>query len=134
MALTATLSQKELERVAGLAYEGEDIRVSLANDPGSTLSSESTVAACDALKVSGGGYADFTDTIGSGSYDGSDERYEMPAIDALFSATGVGFTYNTIYVVIGTELYLHSLLVEDPAIVLADGESKTYRLLLNTDD
>jgi GTP cyclohydrolase III len=59
MALTASLSQKELERVAQLAYEGYAVRVSLANDVGATLDAEDTVAAWDALKVSGSGYADF---------------------------------------------------------------------------
>jgi len=102
MAITATLSQKELERVAGLAYEGRAIRVSLANDIGSTLTSESTVAECDALKVSGGGYADYKAAIGAGAYDGADQRYEMPDTDAEFTATGVGYTYNKVYTVIGT--------------------------------
>lgn len=134
MAITVTLSQKEMERVAGLAYEGQDIRVSLAYDPGSSLSSESTVAACDALKISSGGYSDFTDTIGTGSYDGADGRYEMPQIDAVFTATGAGYTYNTVYVVIGTELYLHSLTVESPNIVMSDGQTQTYRITLATDD
>lgn len=134
MATTVTLSQKEMERVAGLAYEGLGIRVSLANDIGGTLTSESTVAACDALKVSGGGYADFTDTIGSGSYNGTTGRYEMPRVDATFTGTGVGFSYTTVYVVIGSELYLHSLTVETPNIVVADGQTQTYQITLATDD
>lgn len=214
MAITATLSQKELERVAGLAYEGRAIRVSLANDIGDTLTSESTVAACDALKVSGGGYVDYKSPIGTGAYDVADQRYEMPDIDAEFTATGVGYTYNKVYAVIGTfnsvnisnteltsnvatittatshgfspgdevyiagatdsdydgyhtistaptgttftfalvtgdkasgastgtaattteELYLHSLTIENPSIVMAAGQVQTYRIILATDD
>lgn len=134
MAITVTLSQKEMERVAGLAYEGQDIRVSLAYDVGSTLSSESTVAACDALKISSGGYADFTDTITTGAYNPSAQRYEMPQVEATFTATGAGYTYNTVYVVIGTELYLHSLTVESPNITMLDGQVQTYRITLATDD
>lgn len=134
MAIAVTLSQKEMKRVAGLAYEGQGIRVSLAYDPGLSLSSESTVAACDALKISTGGYSDFTSTIGTGSYDIVDQRYEMPQVDAVFTATGAGYTFNTIYVVIGTELYLHSLTVESPAIAMSDGQTQTYRITLATDD
>lgn len=102
MAVTATLSQKELERVAGLVYEGKALRVSLANDPGNTLDAEDTVAAWDALKVSGNGYADVRAPIQTGAYDVNDQRYEMPSVDAEFTATGAGYTFNKVYAVIGT--------------------------------
>lgn len=102
MALTASLSQKEMERVAGLAYEGFAVRVSLANDIASSLDAESTVASWDALKVAGNGYADYKSTIGTGSYDISDQRYEMPSFDAEFNASGVGYTFTNVYIVLGT--------------------------------
>jgi hypothetical protein len=102
MALTASLSPKELERVAQLAYEGYAIRVSLANDIGATLSTQSTVAAWDALKVSGGGYKDYRSTIGVGTYDSGNQRYQLPALDAEFTATTTGYTFTNIYVVLGT--------------------------------
>lgn len=102
MAITATLSQAELQRVAALAYEGLPIRVSLANDTFSAYDVEDTVATWDGIKVSGNGYADFRAVLGTGSYDPSDGRYEMPYIDAEFSATGAGFAYNSIYIVLGT--------------------------------
>ncbi len=134
MATTVTISQKEMERVAGLAYEGLGVRVSLANDIGQTLTAESTVAACDALKVSGGGYADFTTTIGTGAYNATTGRYELPQIDATFTASGGTFSYTTVYVVLGSELYLHSLTVESPNIAVADGQTQTYQITLATDD
>jgi hypothetical protein len=102
MALTASLSQKELERVAQLAYEGYAVRVSLANDAGATLDAEDTVAAWDALKVSGSGYADFRSTIGTGTYDVGDQRYELPTFDAEFTATTTGYIFTNIYTVLGT--------------------------------
>lgn len=102
MAITATLSQKEMARVAAAAYEGKSVRISLANDIGNTLTSESLVSSWDALKVSGGGYADYYATVQVGAYDVADARYEMPQIDAAFTATGGGYTYNRMYVVIGT--------------------------------
>lgn len=101
MALTASLSQKEMERVAGLAYEGFAVRVSLANDITDTLDAEDTVASWDAVKVSGNSYADYKGTIGTGSYDGADQRYEMPTFDAEFTASATGYTYTNVYIVLG---------------------------------
>lgn len=102
MAITAALSQKEMERVAGLAYENRPIRVSLAYDVGDTLTSESTVAEWDALEISGGGYTTYKDVVEAGSYNISTQRFEMPKVDALYQATGAGYTYNKVYVVLGT--------------------------------
>jgi len=101
MALTASLSQKELERVAELAYEGYAVRVSLANDTAGTLTAEDTVAAWDAVKVSGPGYADFRGTIGAGVYSAGNQRYDLPSFDAEFTAETIGYVFNRIYIVIG---------------------------------
>lgn len=102
MAITATISQAELQRVAQLAYEGRPVRVSLANDITSTLTAQSTVAACDALKVSGNNYADFYAKLSVGAYDSADARYELPYVDAVYTATGAGYQFNTIYVTLGS--------------------------------
>lgn len=102
MAITAILSQKEMARVAGLAYENRPIRVSLAYDPGETLTSEDTVSAWDALEISDGGYAAYKASVGVGVYNITTQRFEMPKIDAVYQATGVGFTFNKVYVVLGT--------------------------------
>jgi hypothetical protein len=152
MATTVTISQRELKRVAGAAYEGKRIRVSLANLAAEGYTSESTRANWDSIKISGNGYADFTDVVEVGAYDATDARYEMGGaagantfFDAVFTASGggVGFTFNRIYVVIGTsdggggwteETYIHSLVTESPAITLAPGQSRTYRIQLVTDD
>jgi hypothetical protein len=101
MALTASLSQKELQRVAELAYEGYAVRVSLANDIGGSLGPEDTVAAWDAVKVTGSGYVDFKGTIGVGSYNVGNQRYQLPAFDAEFTANTTGYVFNRIYVVLG---------------------------------
>ncbi len=150
MATTVTISQRELKRVAGAAYEGKRIRVSLANHTSQGYTSESTRANWDSIKISGNGYADFTDVVEVGAYDATDARYEMGGatgantfFDAVFSATGVGYTFNRLYVVIGTsdggggwneETYIHSLLEESPSIILAPSQSRTYRIQLITDD
>lgn len=101
MAITASLSQAELQRVAQLAYEARPIRVSLANEAVETLTVNSPTSSWDAIELTGNGYTSFRTIVETGAYDSSDARYEMPFIDATFTATGVGYSYNKIYIVIG---------------------------------
>lgn len=131
---TTTISQKELARLAAAAYEGKSYRVSLGYNNTTGLTSESTTAAWDAVKLSGNGYADVTGTIATGAYDTTDARYEMPQIQAEFTASGGTLTYDTVYVVIDSNTYVHSITVESPAVTLADGSGVLYRILLATDD
>lgn len=133
MALTTTISIKELQRQAAAAFEGQTYTVFLATNSGS-LTAESTAAAWLAVKASGGGYADVTGTIGTGSYASGNARYELPVINATFTATSPGFSYDTVCVRIGTETYLHSILVESPNIAMAAGQSKTYSITFAVDD
>ncbi len=133
MALTTTISTKELKRQAAEAFEGKAYTVFLATNSGS-LSAESTAATWLAVQASGGGYAAVTGTIGTGAYSVGNARYELPAINATFTATSPGFTYDTVCLRIGTETYLHSILVENPNIAMAAGQSKTYTITLAQDD
>jgi hypothetical protein len=146
MALTATLSTYELARVAAACYEGKRVRVSLANVGATGFTAESAVASWDSVKVSGSGYADFTDVVETGAYDATDTRYEMGGtagantyVTATFTPTGGSLTYDTIYVVIGTsdglggwteQTRVHSILVESPAVTLAPDVPVTYRIQL----
>jgi hypothetical protein len=136
MALTTTISQAELGRVAEAAYEGKAYRVSLGYNNTTGLTANSTVAQWDAVKLSGNGYADSTGTIGAGTYNATTARYELPQIAVTFTASGGNWTYDTLYVVItdgGTDV-VHSIVVENPTVTLVDGGSITYRVVLNTDD
>jgi hypothetical protein len=133
MAISLTISTKELERQAKAVFVGKAYKVFLAlNTTG--LTAESTTAAWEAIECSGGGYAAVTGTIAAGSYNAGAARYQMPAITATFTATGSGITYNTVCVKIGTELYLHSITTESPTVVLAAGQSKSYTITLAQDD
>lgn len=134
MARTITVSQKELKRVAAAAYEGKAIRVMLCNVGSSGNNAESTVSAWQAVQVSGNGYAQFSGTVGTGSYDGTAAAYVMPDIDAAFTASGSGFTYDTVVIYFNGETYCHSIIVESPNVVLAAGQTQTYRISLRTDD
>lgn len=136
MAITTTISQAELARLAAAAYEGYDYRICLALNGGSGKTANSTVTQWDSVELSGNGYARVTGTIGTGSWDGTDLRYEMPQIDAEFQASGGTLTYDTVYVVIdsGVPGTLHSIIVEAPSVTLVDGASIIYRITLATDD
>jgi hypothetical protein len=134
MALTTTISQKELARVANLAYEGETLKVMLCSVGATGYTAESTVANWQSVEQSGNGYVRYSSVIATGSYDAVDARYEIPAIDAAFTATGAGYTYDRIVVYIDGATYIHSLIVENPNIALAAGQTQTYRIQLTTDD
>lgn len=100
MALAATTAQRELARVAGVAYENRRIRVSLANGTGLTAESDRT--SWDAIKISGNGYADFTQVLTTGVWNPSTTRHELPAVNAIFTGAGAGFTATHFYAVLGT--------------------------------
>lgn len=133
MALTTTISRKELERQAAAAFEGLNYTVFLANNPGG-LTAESTAAAWLAEEVVGGGYAAVTGTIGTGSYSTGNARYELPSIIATFTGSSAGFSYDTLCIRIGTETYLHSILEESPLVVIGNSQTKTYVLTFAQDD
>lgn len=150
MTLTASISTGELARVAAAAYEGRRVRVSLANVALTGYTVESTRANWDLAKISGNGYADYTEVVDTGTYDNvTDNRYEMggvtndPYILAEFTATGGTLNWDRIYVVIGTddgnggwteETTLHSLMVENPSVTIAAGQTVTYRIQLFVND
>jgi hypothetical protein len=134
MALTTTISQKELARVAGLAYEGETLKVMLCSLGASSFTAESTVANWQSVEQSGNGYVRFSQVIATGAYDATDARYEMPAIDASFTATGVGYSYDRIVVYVDGSTFVHSVITEDPNITLAPGQTQVYRVTLVCDD
>jgi hypothetical protein len=134
MAITTTLSQKELERVAALAYEGETLKVMLCSVGATGYTANSTVANWQSVEASGNGYVRYSEVIGTGSYSSTNGRYEIPSIDADFTATGVGYSYDRVVLYIDGATYPHSILAEVPNIVLSPGQTQTYRLSLNTDD
>lgn len=133
MALTLTISQKELQRQASLALEGKAYTVFLANNT-TSLTSESTFSSWNSAKATGTGYADVTGTLGTGSYNGSTGRWELPTITATFTCTSGSIIYNTVCLRIATESYLHSINVESPSVTLAAGQSKTYTITLAVDN
>lgn len=133
MALTLTISQKELQRQASVALEGENFTVFLATNSGS-LTSESTYALWYDEVATGTGYEDVTGVLGTGSYSSTNGRWELPAVTCTFTCTSGLYTYDTVCVRIGTETYLHSINVESPSITLVSGQSKTYTITFAVDN
>lgn len=134
MAITASISQKELERVANLAYETKTLKVMLCSVGATGYTAQNTVANWQSVEKSGNGYARFSTAIGTGSWNSTNGRYQLPDIDAAFTATGAGYSYDRIVLYIDGATYPHSVLAEDPNITLSAGQTQTYRLTLNTDD
>ena len=133
MALTLTISQKELQRQAVAALETKAYTIFLATNSGS-LTSESTFAAWDAVKATGTGYANVTGTLAAGTYNTTNARWQLPSVTATFTCTGGTYTYDTVCIRIGTETYLHSINVESPSITLSSGQSKTYTIIFAVDN
>jgi hypothetical protein len=134
MAITTSISQKELQRVAALAYEGKTLKVMLCSVGLTGYTPQSTVANWQSVEKTGNGYVRYSTVVGTGTYDSTDGRYELPSIDAVFTASGTGYSYDTVVIYIDGATYPHSTLTENPNIVLAAGQTQTYRLSLNTDD
>jgi hypothetical protein len=134
MTATSTIAQKELKRQAGLCFEGETLKVMLCAVASTGYTAESTVANWQSAELSGNGYSRGSEVIGTGSYDSGTGTYKMPDINVTYTASGSGFTYDRVALYIDGETYLHSLIVEDPAIVLSPGQSQTYTISLRQDD
>lgn len=134
MAITTALSTKELQRVAAVAYESKTLKVMLCSIGATGYTAESTVANWQSIEKSGNGYVRYSEVIGTGSYSSTNARYQLPTIDAAFTATGAGYTYDRVVLYIDGATYPHSVIVENPNIVLSAGQTQTYRLNLNTDD
>lgn len=132
----------EAGRIWASSYQGRRARLCLAVNSGS-LSAGSTTAQWDAAEISGNGYARYQWTLPAGSYNSTSERFEAPSQLCSFqaSANGVGLTWNTAYIVLGTisgssttwDTGIAFLLVESPNVALYAGEPRTYDVLVFTD-
>lgn len=134
MAQETVISQKELKRQAGLCFEGRTVYIMLCSFVGTVPTPEDTVATWQALEVSGNGYSRFSSLVGTGSYIALNGAYDLPAITATFSATGVGYTYSHAVIYLNGETYPHSVITESPNVVLLAGQAITYQVTLRQDD
>lgn len=134
MAITTAVSNKELERVAILAYQGETLEALLCTVGTSGYTADSPVSDWETIEISGNGYQRFSAAIQNGSYNSVKGRYEMPSIDIQFTASGVGYSYNTLVIFLTGEAYPYSVITENPNINMLPDQVQTYRISLITDD
>lgn len=146
MAVPFQTSDAELGRVFAAAYQGRVARACLASNPG--LTKNSTTAQWDAAEISAQaseGYARVQWTIPAGAYDTATGRFRSPQQLATFqaAANGLGLTYDTLYVVLGTaggggtvtwDTSPAMIFTENPTIALSPGEPRSYRVRLLVDD
>ncbi len=133
MAITTTISSKELQRQAELVFEGKPFKLFLANNTAG-LNAESLASDWLAAEITGNGYAAVTGTIAAGEYKAAEARFEMPAITGVFQADGGTLTFNSVCLYLTGEQYLHSVTVESPTVILSSGQTKAYTLTLAQDD
>ena len=134
MALTIAVSQKELQRIASLSYEGKTLKVMLCNIGVNSYNSQTNISTWQTIELSGNGYVRYSEIITTGTYNTTSGRYELPSINAQFSASGAGYSYDRVVLYIDGESFPHSVITESPNITLVAGQTQTYRLSLNTDD
>ena len=141
MASVIQWSNFELGRIYGLAYQSVPARLCLAFDTALTVNS--TTAQWDAVELaSSNGYARQLFTPAAGSYDSSIAMFKSPEITTTFTASGVGFSYNRVYLVFGTiaggvttwNTSISGLFVESTTVALAPGVSKPYKITLLAND
>lgn len=106
MSVVFTMSNASLARVYATSFQGRTARACLAVNPG-TLNQNSTTAQWDAAEITSqaaNGYARFTWTIPAGTYDSALDLLRGTATTVSFQAntSGTGITYDTVYVVTGT--------------------------------
>jgi hypothetical protein len=125
--LTAIVPQRELAFQADQLFEGETYKLFLALNPGG-LTAEDDLADWEAEECSGGGYAAATGTIGTGAWNGTTGRYEPPLLTITVTATGAGFSYDTLVCKVGTtRTCVQSLTVLPGVVALAAGQSRSYQ-------
>jgi hypothetical protein len=89
------------------------------------------MTAWNAVKLAAGnGYAEVTGTIGTGSFNSGNARYELPQFTMSLTATGSGFTYDSILLQVDNRTYPDRVVLLSTAETLQAGQSKSYVLLL----
>lgn len=134
MATFVSVSTKELERVANLAYQGETLKVMLCNLVEADYTAETGVGDWQTFEVSGNGYVRFSEELLNGAYDSNIGAFVIPDVYAEFTASGVGYAYNRIIIYIDGAAYPHSVITESPNIYLQTGQTQTYKISLRHDD
>ena len=125
------ISPDALGRQAQLTYEGKTYKLLLAYRDGAVLTQTSLMSAWNAVKLTAGnGYAEQTGTIGTGSFNTGNARYELPQFTYSLTASGSGFTYDAILLQVDNRTYPDRVILLPTPETLQSGQSKSYVLLV----
>jgi hypothetical protein len=125
------VSPDALAKQAQLTYEGKAYKMLLAYRNGVVLTQASLMSAWNAVKLAAGnGYAEVTGTIGTGSFNTGNARYELPALTMALNATGGGFTYDAILLQVDNRTYPDRVILLPSPDTLQSGQPKSYVLLM----
>jgi len=125
------ISPDALGKQAQLTYEGKAYKMLLAYRNGTVLTQASLMSAWNAVKLSAGnGYAEKTGTIGTGSWNSGNARYELTQFTMTITATGSGITYDAVLLQVDNRTYPDRVVLLPTPETLQAGQSKTYVLLL----
>lgn len=125
------ISPDALGKQAQLTYEGKGYRMLLAYRNGAVLTQASLMSAWNAVKLAtGNGYTELTGTIGAGSWNSGNARYELPQFTMSLTATGSGFVYDSVVFQVDNRTYPDRVVLLPTPETLQSGQSKTYVLLL----
>lgn len=123
------ISPGELERIYGAAYQGAGVQVLLCTNPGA-LGPSSTTAEWAAAEVSGNGYVRFSlASLGAGSWNGSLLQYESPEFTATFTASGAGYSYDTLVIVAAGHTHPYTVVALGTQ-TLAAGIERSYPITI----
>lgn len=101
MAITTSVSQKELRRLAIRSYEGKVLHVRLCSIGASDYTQDNSVPDWLSIELPEiNGYQPFSAAIAAGSYDGPSGKYKLPSIDAPFECTNGVITYDSVLIYI----------------------------------
>jgi hypothetical protein len=125
------ISPDALGKQAQLTYEGKPYKILLAYRGGTVLTQASLMSAWNAVKLTAGnGYAEVTGTIGTGSFNSGNARYELPEFTMALTATGSGFTYDALVLQVDNRTYPDRVILYPTAETMQSGQSKSFVLLL----
>lgn len=125
------ISPDALGKQAQLTYEGRSYRFFLAYRNGATLTQANLISAWNGVKLTAGnGYAEVTGTIGSGSWNSGNARYELPQFVMSLTASGSGFTYDAAVLQVDGRTYPDRVILFPSSETLQAGQSKTFVLLV----
>lgn len=124
------ITQGEIEYQADQVLTGKTYKVFLATT--GSLSASSNVSAWESAELSStNGYVAASGTVGTGSYNSNNNRFDAPVITATFGpATGNGITYDAVVVKLQgrTKAYAVNLLTSP--VTLSAGQSRSFSITL----